>query len=393
MHAVDPSRTVRLAVVALTAALLVAGCARPAASPSVSERPLSSPTPTASVSARPSLDRTPSPTLPLPSASATATASTTPAPTAAPTDAFVVYTVAPGDSLSLIAGRHGTTWQSLVYWNRDRYPTLNPDLPGYDPNRLTIGWQLVVWPGVVVDYRPPLPTPSLPPATPPPSARPPSALPAPTPVASSTLVSAGSRASTMIALTFDMGGRTDPALAIMTWLRDHDVPATIFLTGASVDGSDAARQVAAMLNARPDLFDLGNHSYGHPDMTTLSATQVADELRRAEGAIGAYATQSPRPLFRPPYGAWDADVLAGAGSAGYRWTVMWDIDTIDWKPIADGGPTAAQIADKVLSRAQGGSIVLMHLGGYETLAALPAIVDGLRDRGFSLVTLNTLLGP
>lgn len=37
----------------------------------------------------------------------------------------------------------------------------------------------------------------------------------------------------------------------------------------------------------------------------------------------------------------------------------------------------------------------MHLGGYETLAALPAIVDGLRDRGFTLVTvvtLNTLLG-
>jgi peptidoglycan/xylan/chitin deacetylase (PgdA/CDA1 family) len=307
------------------------------------------------------------------------------APTPAAT--AVVYTVVAGDSLSLIAGRFGTTWQSLVFWNRDRYPGLNPGLAAYDPNRLTPGWQLVVSRGVVVEYDP-----ALPPA-PPPTAAPPSARPTAAPGGtSSTLVSAGSRTSKMVALTFDMGGRTDPALAIMGWLRDHGVPATIFLTGSSVDSSDAARQLAGMVDARPDLFDLGNHSYSHPDLTTMSPAQVVDELRRAEAAIGAYATTPPRPLFRPPYGAWDADVLAGAGTAGYRWTVMWDVDTIDWKPIADGGPTAAQIVDRVLARAQSGSIVLMHLGGYETLSALPAVVDGLRTRGFTLVTLNSLLG-
>lgn len=136
----------------------------------------------------------------------------------------------------------------------------------------------------------------------------------------------------MVALTFDMGGRTDPAVAIMTWLRDHGVPATIFMTGASVETSSASSQVISIMNARPDLFDLGNHSYGHPDMTTLSAAQVADELRRAEAAIDAYAIQSPRPLFRPPFGTWGSEVLAGAGAAGYRWTVMWNVDTIDWKP-------------------------------------------------------------
>jgi peptidoglycan/xylan/chitin deacetylase (PgdA/CDA1 family) len=55
----------------------------------------------------------------------------------------------------------------------------------------------------------------------------------------------------------------------------------------------------------------------------------------AEAAIAAYAGQSPRLLFRPPYGAWDADLLIGAGAAGYRWTVLWDVDTIDWKPISE----------------------------------------------------------
>jgi peptidoglycan/xylan/chitin deacetylase (PgdA/CDA1 family) len=196
-----------------------------------------------------------------------------------------------------------------------------------------------------------------------------------------------------VAITFDMGGRTDPAVAIMTWLRGRGVAATIFMTGETAASTKAGHQVLSIINARPDLFDLGNHTHSHPDMTGMSAAQVAEELRRAEAAIAAQANQSPRPLFRPPFGAWDAEVLAGAGSAGYGWTVLWDVDTIDWKPIRDGGPTAGQIVSKVLAQAQGGSIVLMHLGGYQTLDALPGIVDGLRAGGFALVTLDRLLGP
>ena len=91
-------------------------------------------------------------------------------------------------------------------------------------------------------------------------------------------------------------------------------------------------------------------------------------------------------------GAWDTEVLVGAGAAGYGWTVMWDVDTIDWKPISGGGPSVAQIVEKVVGGAQGGSIVLMHLGGYETLDALPGVVAGLEARGYTLVTLGTLLG-
>jgi peptidoglycan/xylan/chitin deacetylase (PgdA/CDA1 family) len=339
------------------------GCTTPGVTPSPTA---ASPAPPSTPSATPPTTPSPSPT-------------TRPSPTSTPDT--VVYTVVRGDSLSLIAARFDTTWQSLVYWNRDRYPSLDPAQPGYSPNRIEVGWQLVVWPGVVVAYNPPLPTPT-PRSTPPPTA----------PPAASALVSHGSRSSTTVALTFDMGGRTDPAVAIMSWLRDHGVPATIFMTSASVDSTTAGRQVISIINTRPHLFDLGNHSYGHPDMTALSARQVADELRRAEAAIAAYADQSPRPLFRPPYGAWDSEVLVGAGAAGYRWTVMWDVDTIDWKPISDGGPSAAQIVEKVVGRAQGGSIVLMHLGGYETLDALSGIVDGLRARGYMFVTLATLLG-
>jgi peptidoglycan/xylan/chitin deacetylase (PgdA/CDA1 family) len=72
--------------------------------------------------------------------------------------------------------------------------------------------------------------------------------------------------------------------------------------------------------------------------------------------------------------------------------VMWDVDTLDSKPSGEGGPTAGDIVAKVLSRAQGGSIVLLHVGGTHTAEALPGIVDGLRGRGLEPVTVADLLG-
>jgi peptidoglycan/xylan/chitin deacetylase (PgdA/CDA1 family) len=193
-----------------------------------------------------------------------------------------------------------------------------------------------------------------------------------------------------------MGGRVGDALAIVDWLVDHDIHATIFMTGAMAENrnTDAGRQVLAIVDVRPDLFTLGNHSYTHRDFRTLSASEIRDELRRAEAAIAPYCSQNLMPFFRPPNGGYDGDVLATVGAAGYGYTVTWDIDTIDWRPIKNDppGPTADQIVAKVLANAQGGSIVLMHLGGYETFEALPRIVGGLRDAGYELVNLDAMMG-
>ena len=206
----------------------------------------------------------------------------------------------------------------------------------------------------------------------------------------------GSRTGDEIALTFDMGGRVGDALEIVDWLVDHGVHATIFMTGAMADNTstDAGRRVPAIIDEHPQLFTLGNHSYTHRDFRTLTAAQIRDELRRTEAALARYCSQNPRPFFRPPNGGYDADVLAAVGAAGYRYTVTWDIDTIDWRPVANDppGPTADQIVAKVLGNAEGGSIVLMHLGGYNTFAALPRVVAGLRAAGYDLVTLDEMLG-
>ena len=325
---------------------------------------------------------------PTPSRSAAPSPNPTPARlTPSPEPTFVVHTVRPGDTLLGIGRRYGTSGRSIAYWNRDRYPSLDPDAPGYDPNRIEVGWALRVLPGQ--EYVPPDETPR-PSVTPQPSlVIPPAATPG---AGASVVVSSGGRGGNAVALTFDRGGRLDPALEILDWLIANSIPATIFPTGETAAGTDAGRAVMALVAAHPDLFAVGNHTWDHPDITTLTAAQISDQLDRTEAVIEAATGRPSKPLFRPPFGAHDRASRDAVGAAGWGYTVMWDVDTIDWKPVEDGGPTAQDITGRVLSRAEGGSIVLMHLGGYYTLDALPGIVEGLRRRGLEPVTVPRLLG-
>ena len=101
--------------------------------------------------------------------------------------------------------------------------------------------------------------------------------------------------------------------------------------------------------------------------------------------------QVPAPYWRPPYGVFTDAVLATAAAAGYTKTIMWSLDTIDWRPLSEGGPTAEQIASNVVTSSGSGSIILMHLGGYETLDALRIMVPALRERGLLLTSVSDLV--
>lgn len=321
-------------------------------------------------------------------------------PTPLPSPTFFVYVVRSGDSLSSIARSFSTTAFSLAVWNRDRYPTLDPESEGYDPNRIVVGWMLRLIPDAEVDEEAlleptPAPSPSggaASPSAPTPSGTTPPASPAPSIGGASVVVRHGDRSARTVALTFDMGGRLDPALEILDWLIGSDVPATIFPTGRTATQTSEGQAVLEVIGTHRDRFDLGNHSWSHPDFRDLDAAAIRDQLDRTEAAIVAAINISTRPWFRPPFGGLDDQIPAIVEAAGYRYTVMWDIDTIDWRPEADGGPTAQQIVDKVVGRVDGGSIVLMHLGGFNTLEALPGIVAGLRAKGLTPVTLGTMFG-
>jgi peptidoglycan/xylan/chitin deacetylase (PgdA/CDA1 family) len=311
-------------------------------------------------------------------------------PTATPAPTALSYMVRSGDNLTSIARQFATSARSIAFWNRDRYPSLDPQSSAYDPNRVGVGWRLTIIPSTVVDESQlPSPSPAAPTATPPAPPTAPSAEPS---IGPSALISHGSRSSKGVALTFDMGGRLDPALQIMDWLIANEVHATIFPTGKTVAETPIGRAVVERVAAHPDLFILGNHTWDHPDLTELDAAAVADQLVRTEAAARDLAGLSTKPFFRPPFGSQNVAVRNTVGAVGWSKTVMWDVDTIDWRPTSDGGPTAVDIRAKVLSRIQGGSIVLMHLGGFNTLEALPGMVKGIKDRGLTPVTLAEMLG-
>ena len=209
----------------------------------------------------------------------------------------------------------------------------------------------------------------------------------------SVLIRHGRRDVPTVALTFDFGGRIGDAASSLRWLTANGVPATIFSTGVTASGTSAGHRVLGLAAQHPELFVVGNHSYDHPNFVRLSAAEIASELDRADKVITRLTGSTPKPWFRPPYGRQNARVLADVGAAGWSRTVLWDVATDDYVPPSRGGPTADQLVQEVLGRARDGSIVIMHLGGYPTRDALPAIVAGLRAKGLTPVTLATLMDP
>lgn len=365
---------------------------------------------------------TPAPTSVQPSAAASASLSSpsaspstgpsgsqpaSPEPSPSASQDGATYTVQRGDTLSFIARAWATTVAQLQAWNAVRYPSL-----ATNPDSLQAGWVLIVSGDPDAT---PLPTPvaTPPPATPRPATPAPSNPPASTGCRAGNRVAAGSAqtfytvpgAGKGVALTFDMGGRLDPGVDILNFLVARGVCATIFPTGAMAQ-TEQGQRIMAIVRAHPELFEIGNHTMHHCDLVrggggspstapcaggAPSADFIRRQLTDAAAILKQQTGQDPRPYWRPPYGSVNGAVIQAAASVGYTKTFMWDIDTIDWKPIEQGGPTAQQIATKVITQAEGGSNVLMHLGGFETLDALRIMVPGLRDRGFLLTSLSDLL--
>ncbi len=324
-----------------------------------------------------------------PSAAPSGTPGPTPAPTPTPQPTPLTYVVKSGDSLVNLGHRFKTTGRSIAYWNRKAYPSLDPDKPTYNPNHLEIGWRLTIYPGLIDNDGNGLPDASPTPA--PPIA--PSIPGAPSPPAdgSGLLVTRGAAGGNDVALTFNLetGGT---GLDIVNWLIQARVHATVFVTGQLAGSDPIAGQVLAALGSHPDLFTIANESNDGAALGSMSSAQVVAEVKAADSAIQTASGLSSKPFFRPPFGTQNPAMRAAVASAGFGYTVLWDVDTSDSTPSAQGGPTAQDIVSRVLSRANGGSIVLLRLSGEHTLEALPGIVDGLNQAGLAPVTLAEMFG-
>lgn len=191
-----------------------------------------------------------------------------------------------------------------------------------------------------------------------------------------------------IALTFDDGPWDDPpSLDFVQLLARLHAPATFFEIGDQIATYDPHGTIEREMLADGDM--IGDHTWSHPDLVGLSASEQRDQLSSAAAAI-RNATGGFEPcLFRAPYGAVDPALLQLARTMGFS-TIQWDIDPRDWAL-----PGESEIIGNVLTNAQNGGIVEEHFGGgprYETLDALPAEIAGLRRDGYQLVTLTQMLG-
>jgi peptidoglycan/xylan/chitin deacetylase (PgdA/CDA1 family) len=195
----------------------------------------------------------------------------------------------------------------------------------------------------------------------------------------------------VVALTFDAGANADGLPAILSTLRTAGVPATFFLTANFVRSFPTLSSEIVRGGYR-----LGDHSVDHPYFTHLSDSQIRSEVLDAASTIRSVTGADPAPLFRFPYGDYDARTLAAVNALGYV-AVGWTVDTLGWEGTSSG-ITQASIVSRVRAALQPGEIVVMHVGSNpddrSTLDAqtLPDVIAALRGAGYSFVTLADLVG-
>ena len=199
------------------------------------------------------------------------------------------------------------------------------------------------------------------------------------------LVCHGANDHKHIALTFDDAPSESTSDAVLAVLAEKNVQATFFMIGENMARyPQAAQRIAAAGH------ELGNHSYSHRRFLLRSPAFIAREIEDTNALIRAAGYHGPI-HFRPPY---------GKKLLGLPWylarhhitTVMWDSEPARHQP-----PTAEAITAAALAQAHNGAIILLHPFCPDACRAereaLPHIINGLHARGYTLVTVSTLLTP
>jgi peptidoglycan-N-acetylglucosamine deacetylase len=202
----------------------------------------------------------------------------------------------------------------------------------------------------------------------------------------SLIIEHGPRNTKKIALTFDAcptGKADEYDEQVVDVLLQKQVPATLFLSGRWVEKNV---EKAKFLASQPQ-FEIANHTYYHPHLLEKPDDRIVREFKNSQAEIRKVTGKKPR-YFRPPFGEVDEHVAELAKKAGLV-TIQYDIASGD--PDPDLSPK--RIVRVLLRDAQGGSIIVFHMNrnGVHTAEFLPKIIEGLRKKGFTLVTVGELL--
>ena len=183
-----------------------------------------------------------------------------------------------------------------------------------------------------------------------------------------------------VALTFD-DGPTPFTDRLLTVLNDAGAKATFFMIGNKVAADPAAAKRVAEAG-----MEIGNHTWEHPNMTTIPTGDIAAQFTRANDAITAATGQTPS-LWRPPGGL--TNDVVNAAAAGYGQAgILWDVIPFDWINDSDTAATRYMLMTQI----KPGSVVLFHDTYSSTVDLVYQFIPVLKANGYHLVTVSQLLG-
>lgn len=206
------------------------------------------------------------------------------------------------------------------------------------------------------------------------------------PAGTATFVVRGPDTPARVALTFHVDGDLALADQLLATLSQRDVPITAFVVGEWLDANPAYGK--RLVDGG---HEIANHTFTHPAFAGLGAAAMQAEITRCRDAL-VRLTGTPGRLFRPS-GTADGTarpsdtVLAAAGAGGYPVVLGWDVEPYDYQ-----SPGTDAIVTRTLAAVRPGSVVSLHFGYPQTVAAVPRILDGLATRGLTPVTASKLLG-
>ncbi|WP_405955657.1 polysaccharide deacetylase family protein [Streptomyces phaeochromogenes] len=184
-----------------------------------------------------------------------------------------------------------------------------------------------------------------------------------------------------VALTFD-GGPSEPTPKLLDILKERKVHATFFLQGKGHTDT----YPDTVLRMSREGHETANHTWSHKVLTELSAEEIEAEMKPVQDDVRRITGRAPV-LMRPPQGRTGDDVSAVMRKLGLA-QVLWSVTAKDYATT-----DTALITRRVLDQTRRDGIVLLHDRYKGTVPAVPGIIDSLRRRGYTIVTVSQLLAP
>ncbi|TQK74833.1 peptidoglycan-N-acetylmuramic acid deacetylase [Brevibacillus sp. AG162] len=183
-------------------------------------------------------------------------------------------------------------------------------------------------------------------------------------------------------LTFDNGYENGFTPKILDTLLAKKVPAIFFVTGHFVK-----EQPELLKRMAQEGHLIGNHSWSHPDMTTVSNQKIKDELTKVSDAVQQVTGQANMRYLRPPRGIFSDRTLAVTKDLGYT-NVFWSVAYKDWDTKVQRGAKYAY--DSVMAQLHPGAVILLHSVSKDNAEALGMMIDEARKQGYEFKSLDQL---